>query len=108
MAEFMEYHASLTSMVKSMNYDFHEVVKSIIISSPDIRKMDGYPEARKAYVSFSSGCENEDDIVHWMSHFCRLSIQYGIETKNLDWKIKFIAAWDIVSEFLNGEERKVA
>ena len=45
---------------------------------------------------------NEQEAVNWMKYYMANAIAYGIQTKNLDWRTKFLAAWDLFLELTGG------
>ena len=106
--EFLtSYHPSLMAMVKSMNYKADEVAKRIKEGDPELVLTDDYRDTLDAYIDETSSCDVYE-AVHWMIHTGKLAIQYGLDTKNLDWKVKFIVAWDISHRLTEKDKEWVA
>lgn len=93
--EFVDgYRPSMMAYAKGMEYKPKDVAKRIIETSPDIRYEKEYGETQDVYIDETMSCD-VDEVLRWMIQIGKEAIRYGIDTKNLDWKIKFIVAWDI-------------
>jgi hypothetical protein len=98
--EFTRFNADFTSKVKAQAYDAGTVAflikyreKSSIVwnEEPD------YKDAKHWFIETTMSCTHEESI-EWMKYYMANAIAYGIQTKNLDWRTKFLAAWDIFND----------
>ena len=106
--EFLDsYKPSLMACVKSMEYKAPDVAKKIMEKDPEIYLTKEYGETQDAYIDYTSSCD-VGEAVRWMAHTGKMAIQYGLDTKNLDWKVKFIVAWDISHRLTEKEREWVA
>ena len=101
------YKPSLMACVKSMDYKAPDVAKKIMEKDPEIYLTKEYGETQDAYIDETASMD-VDEAVMWMAHTGKVAIQYGIDTKNLDWKVKFIVAWDISHRLTSNEKEWVA
>ena len=53
-----------------------------------------YIEARHVFIDTTMSC-NQLEAVKWLEYYMANAIAYGVTTKNLDWKTKFLAAYDL-------------
>ena len=102
------YKPSLMAMVKSMDYKMPDVAEKIKQKDPELVLTDDYRETLDVYIDETMSCDSPEDAVSWMVHVGRLAIQYGLDTKNLDWKVKFMVAWDISHNLTSKDKEWVA
>lgn len=102
------YKPSLMALVKSMDYKADDLAKKIKEKDPELVLTPEYREHLDVYIDETHSCDDVDEAVRWMVHVGRLAIQYGLDTKNLDWKVKFIVAWDIAHRLTSNEKEWVA
>ena len=106
--EFIDsYKPSLMALVKSMEYKSADIAEKIKKMNPDLVLTDDYRDTMDVYIDETHSCDLEE-AVRWMAHTGKLAIQYGLDTKNLDWKVKFIVAWDISHRLTEKEREWVA
>lgn len=106
--EFIDsYRPSLMACVKSMNYKADDVAKRIKDGDPELVLTDDYRETMDVYIDETESCD-VGEAVSWMIHTGKTAIMYGIDTKNLDWKVKFIVAWDISHRLTEKDKEWVA
>ena len=101
------YRPSLMACVNSMKYKADEVAKKVMASDPEIQYSDAYRETQDEFIEYTSSCDL-GEAVGWMIHIGKMAIQYGLDTKNLDWKVKFIVAWDICHNLTSSDKEWVA
>lgn len=102
-----DYRPSMIACVKSMNYKAPDLAKKIVEKDPEIRYTKEYGETQDAYIDYTHSCD-VGEAVAWMIHIGKMAIQYGLDTKNLDWKVKFIVAWDISHRLTEKDKEWVA
>ena len=106
--EFLDsYRPSLMAIAKSMDYKPAEVAEKIKQKDPELNCTEEYRETMNEYIDYTQSCDL-DEAVQWMIHIGKLAIQYGLDTKNLDWKVKFLVAWDICHNLTSSEKEWVA
>lgn len=101
------YKPSIMACVRSMDYKPDELARKIKEKEPKIKCTEEYRETMNVYIDETMSCD-ADEAFHEMVHFGRMAIQYGLDTKNLDWKVKFIVAWDISHNLTANEKEWVA
>lgn len=72
----------------------HHVVASFARAGQDYTEDPDYIEARHIFIDTTMSC-NQLEAVKWLEYYMVNAIAYGIATKNLDWKTKFLAAYDL-------------
>jgi len=106
--EFIDsYKPSLMALVKSMEYKPADIAEKIKKMNPDLVLTDDYRDTMDVYIDETQSFDPYE-AVRWMAHTGKLAIQYGLDTKNLDWKVKFIVAWDISHRLTEKEREWVA
>lgn len=107
--EFLtEYRPSMMALVKCMDYKLPEIAEKIKKTDPELFLTDDYRETMDVYIDETHSYDSVDDAVSWMVSTARHAIRYGLDTKNLDWKVKFIVAWDIAHNLTKKEGKWVA
>ena len=107
--EFLSnYRPSLHAIVKSMEYNTPEIAKKIMLKDPELVLTEDYRDTLNVYIEETKTCDSPEEAVSWMVHTGKLAIQYGLDTKNLDWKVKFMVAWDISHNLTSNENEWVA
>lgn len=100
--EFVRFEANYADKVKAQAYDASVLAwkcKSSI--SGDYKEQADYKDASFWFYEVTSSCDRKEAI-DWMKYFMMNAVAYGIQTKNLDWKTKFLAAYDIFVELTEG------
>lgn len=96
--EFTRFEADFTAKVKAQHYDVVEVQRSIVArANTDLRKTADYDDAKDWFIDTTMSC-TQREAISWMNYYMANAIAYGIQTKNLDWRTKFLAAYDLFIE----------
>ena len=99
--EFTRFEADYTCKAKAQRYEASIVAmharKSFDDAFVDYTKDADYIDAREWFIETTMSC-NKKEAIEWMKYYMANAIAYGIQTKNLDWKTKFLAAYDIFIE----------
>lgn len=98
--EFTRFKADYTSKVKAQAYDTSVVAMKAKMSfeNEDYKNTD-YEDAKDWFIDSTMSC-NKDEAIGWMKYYMANAIAYGIQTRNLDWKTKFLAAYDLFNELV--------
>lgn len=102
--EFTRFEADFTNKVKAQAYDAGTVAFQIKYNNPtiDFRSEADYEDAKNWFVETTMSC-NEGEAINWMKYYMANAIAYGIQTKNKDWRTKFLAAWDLFNSLTKGK-----
>lgn len=96
--EFTRFEADFTSKVKARAYEASVVAmqckQAFERAGQDFKEDDDYKDAKHWFIDTTMSCDKEE-ATNWMKYYMANAIAYGIQTKNLDWRTKFLAAWDI-------------
>ena len=96
--EFTRFEADFTSKVKAQAYEASVVAMKIKEafqkSGKNFWEEADYKDAKDWFIDSTMSCDKQEAI-NWMKYYMANAIAYGIETKNLDWRTKFMAAWDL-------------
>lgn len=95
--EFTRFEANFTTKLKIKNFAFDIKAVEFHIdynSREDLRKTADYEDAKFWFIETTSSCIKEEAI-NWMSYYMMNAVAYGMETKNLDWRTKYLAAYDL-------------
>lgn len=94
--EFTRIELDFTSMMKARAYDSRTVAFQIEYNNPgvDLREDADYKDAEHWFIETTMSCD-EEEAINWMKFYMANAIAYGIQTKNLDWRTKFLAAYDL-------------
>ena len=96
--EFTRFESDFTDKVKAQAYVASEVAlkakQAFINAGKDYKDDPDYKDATHWFIETTMSCDQEE-AVNWMKYYMTNAIAYGIKTKNLDWRTKFLAAWDI-------------
>ena len=97
--EFTKFSADYTSKVKAGSYEISVVAFQIEYSNPevDFREDADYVDAKNWFLETTMSC-NKREAINWMKYYMANAIAYGIQTKNKDWRTKFLAAFDLYNE----------
>ena len=96
--EFTRFEADFTSKAKAQGYACEsKVVQMMCVKAlgDDFRNDADYIDAKNWFIDSTMSCDQEEAI-NWMKYYMANAIAYGIQTKNLDWRTKFLAAYDIL------------
>lgn len=94
--EFTRFNADFTHKLKAQAYDIDNMASKVLSSfgTQNPRQDGHYIECTDMFLELTMSGD-KDEALDWMSYWMVNAIAYGIETKNLDWKLKFLAAYDI-------------
>lgn len=93
--EFTRVELYSNFVPKNVNADPDLVANTILKTSPTIRKTKEYQNTKDMYIECTMSC-NLEECQWWLKSFMKKAISYGEQTKNLDWKEKYLAAYDIL------------
>lgn len=101
--EFTRIDLDFTSRMKAQAYDAGTVAFQIEYNNPgvDLRADEDYKDAEHWFIETTMSC-NEQEAMEWMKYYMANAIAYGIQTKNLDWRTKFLAAYDLFNHITIG------
>ena len=101
--EFTRFEADFTTKVKAKAYDAGTVAFKIECNNKgkDLRADADYADAQSWFIDSTMSCDKQEAIT-WMEYYMANAIAYGIQTKNLDWRTKFLAAYDMFIELTGG------
>ena len=103
--EFTKFESDYTSKVKAQAYEASVVAMQAAhafeVNCIDYKEEDDYKDAQYWFIETTMSC-NKEERISWMKYYMANAIAYGIQTKNLDWKTKFLAAWDLFEEITEG------
>ena len=103
--EFTRFEADFTSKVKAQAYDAAVVathaMKAFEQDGLDYKEDADYVDAKDWFIDTTMSCD-EKEAIGWMQYYMANAIAYGIQTKNLDWRTKFLAAWDLFNSITKG------
>ena len=103
--EFTRFEADFTSQLKAQAYDADVVAMQAMHAferaGEDYKEAPDYIDAKDWFIETTMSCDH-DEAVNWMKYYMANAIAYGIQTKNLDWRTKFLAAWDLFEHITGG------
>lgn len=103
--EFTRFEADFTSKSKARAYEASVVAMQVMhiyeSNSKDYKDEADYIDAKNWFYETTMSC-NKAEAINWMKYYMANAIAYGIQTKNLDWRTKFLAAYDIFNELTGG------
>lgn len=73
------------------------MASAILKATPNIRKTAEYQNTKSCYYDCTMSCDR-GEAKGWLKAFMERAINYGEQTKNLDWKEKYLAAYDILKD----------
>lgn len=99
--EFTRFEADFTSKMKAKKYYDVNMLAFLITSdyekaSVNYLELPDYSDAKGWFIDSTMSCDL-DEAKQWMKYYMSNAIAYGIQTKNIDWQTKFMAAYDIFS-----------
>ena len=96
--EFTRFDADFTSKVKAQAYDISivsmQAMQAFEKNGKEYKEEADYKDAKNWFIETTMSCDQQE-AVNWMKYYMANAIAYGIETKNLDWRTKFLAAYDL-------------
>lgn len=93
--EFTRLDVDYTARLKAEKYDLSKVARKAMESLRYHYEVeDDYQDAKCWFLETTMSCDREE-VIGWMKFYMLNAIAYGIQTKNLDWRTKFLAAYDI-------------
>lgn len=99
--EFTRMDVDFTCVLKARAYDANVVAimaKEVFDKSGvNYKDIPDYKDSMHWFIETTMSCD-EQEAVNWMKFYMVNSIAYGIQTKNLDWRTKFLAAYDIFND----------
>lgn len=103
--EFTRFEADFTSKVKAQAYEASVVAEqarqAFEKAGDDYKANPDYEDAKNWFIETTMSCDN-DEAINWMKYYMANAIAYGIQTKFLDWRTKFLAAWDLFVSLTGG------
>ena len=101
--EFTRFESDFTSKAKAQAYDAGTVAHLISYNNPgvDFRSEADYKDAKNWFIETTMSC-TEKEAIGWMKYYMENAIAYGIQTKNKDWRTKFLAAYDLFNSLTKG------
>lgn len=99
--EFTRFEADFTSQVKASMYEAPVVAMQAERCSQNYKEEPDYLDAKEWFIETTMSC-NQEEAINWMKYYMTNAIAYGIATKNLDWRTKFLAAWDLFESLTKG------
>lgn len=101
--EFTRFEADFTSKVKAQAYEASVVAtlakQAFDEAGIDYKQDADYIDAKHVFIELTMSCDMQEAI-NWMKYWMADAIAYGIMTKNLDWRTKFLAAYDIFNDLV--------
>ena len=91
--EFTKFNPAYACKCKAKEYDLNVLVRKIE-EQGDCRTNADYEDCQNIYYELTQSCDLEE-CRSWMRFWMNNAIAYGIQTKNSDWRYKFLAAYDI-------------
>lgn len=104
--EFTRFESDFTVRAKAKKYacDSKTVQMMCAKALGDNFKEDpDYQDAKHWFVETTMSCDT-DEAINWMKYYMENAIAYGIETKNLDWRTKFLAAYDLFNSLTDSKK----
>lgn len=102
--EFTRLENDFTRGVSAcLGYDVR-VIESLIVqrSAYDLRMTEDYERCYDMFIELTmSG--NKTEAIQWSRYWMANAIAYGQKTRNLDWRTKFLAAYDLLNNLLRKE-----
>lgn len=101
--EFTRIDLDFTASMKARAYDVNTVAFQIEYNNPcvDFRQDADYKDAEHWFIETTMSCD-QDEAINWMQYYMANAIAYGIQTKSLDWRTKFLAAYDLFNSLTKG------
>lgn len=103
--EFTRFESNFTSKQKAQFYDAGVVrmqaVRAFENQGIDYKTLPDYEDAKHWFIETTMSC-NKNEAIEWMKYYMSNAIAYGIQTKNLDWRTKFLAGYDIFNSLTKG------
>jgi len=105
--EFTRFEANFMIKQKAQSYEASVVAYQIEYNNPgiDFRTDADYIDAKDWFIETTMSCDKKEAI-NWMQYYMANAIAYGIETKNLDWRTKFLAAYDLFNSLTDGKSTR--
>lgn len=99
--EFTRFEANFTSKMKARSYEASIVAlqaeEAFCKNGKDYKEDPDYIDCKDWFIETTMSC-NTEEAINWMKYYMANAIAYGIQTRNLDWRTKFLAAWDIFNK----------
>ena len=94
--EFTRFDADFTAKEKTQYYDMDTVEFLIRHYSKgvDLRSTPDYEDCKDTFIELTMSGDL-DEAKGWMQYWMANAMAYGNQTRNLDWRTKFLAAYDI-------------
>ncbi len=93
---FLRFEASPEYQLRAQGYaeKAAELAGRLTEGAEDIRSTSGYKDSKEWLMMATEGAE-EHLKAEWMRYYMVNAIAYGLQTKGLDWREKFLAAHDL-------------
>ena len=95
--EFTRFEADFTASAKAQGYACDcKVIQMLCVKAlgDNFKNEPDYKDAQDWFIETTMACDKAE-AMNWMKYYMTNAIAYGIETKNLDWRTKFLAAYDL-------------
>ena len=92
--EFLFWHPKEEVYRKAKTYSITSVMTNILTTSGGLRNSMSYNNCRGIFESYI-GSFSDVEVISFLKEQCVKAIAYGIETKDLNWKLYFLVAWDL-------------
>ena len=104
--EFTRFESDYRSKVKAQAYDAnyirHRLLDTFAKQNINYKDLPDYKDSEFWFFETTSSC-TEKEAIDWMRYYMTNAIAYGIATKNLDWRTKFLAGYDLFIELTGGK-----
>lgn len=78
-------------------YDADALAFRVTYQNEKLRESEAYENEVDRLIDVTMSCNRREAIL-WLVKFMEDAIKYGIETRDLGWKTRFLAAYDICSD----------
>lgn len=99
--EFTRMDIDFNAKMKAKAYDAKVVAfqakRAFEAAGVNYKETAEYKDAKNWFVETTMSCDR-GEAMNWMKFYMANAIAYGIQTKNLDWRDKFLAACDLFNE----------
>lgn len=95
--QFTRFEADRVHTLKARGFDIDIIKMQIGLSNPNknfFRNTKEYKDAQNTYYDLTMSCSKEEAI-EWMCRWMLNAIAYASQTKDLNWRVFFMAAYDI-------------
>lgn len=96
--EFTRFESDFTARERVKHYDARTVAFLIEYNSKahNLREDKEYKDAKNVFIELTMSC-NLNEAINWMRYWIANAMAYGNQTRNMDWRHKFLAAYDLLN-----------